>query len=105
MDPTERTGPFLRSMHYNQRLNTIPGITQLTGKKSLGRNLARAEKMFPSMFRKITPQTFQLPEEWMLLADFLKSKRKTVIVKPNGGGRGEGIFMTRSITHEQLLRT
>jgi tubulin polyglutamylase TTLL6/13 len=43
------------------------------------------------------PQTFVLPEEWEQLEEFMNAGSRTVIVKPEGGSQGKGIFITQTL--------
>ena len=44
------------------------------------------------------PKTFVLPDEWELLEGFMNAGiPRTVIVKPEGGSQGKGIFITQTL--------
>jgi len=102
IDPSEISSGTIKAMYYFQRINHIPGVQQVTGKKNLGRNLNRASKLFPGVFNKVYQKTFILPEELPAMKEYLAKRNRTVIVKPNGKSHGDGIFLTRNINDPQF---
>lgn len=82
-------------MKSYQKVNHFVGMTSITRKNNLGRNLLRMKKHFQKEYR-FFPDTWILPTD---LADFKQQftskKNKTFIVKPDNGYQGKGIFLTR----------
>merc|ERR1719454_399499 len=85
---------FIKMQSY-QKVNHFVGMTSITRKNNLGRNLLRMKKKFPDEYR-FFPDTWILPTD---LSDFKMQfngkKNKTFIVKPSDGYQGKGIFLTR----------
>lgn len=85
---------FIKMKSY-QKVNHFVGMTSITRKNNLGRNLLRMKKHFQKEYR-FFPDTWILPTD---LADFKQQftakKNKTFIVKPDNGYQGKGIFLTR----------
>mmetsp|Transcript_4094 Transcript_4094/g.7351 ORF Transcript_4094/g.7351 Transcript_4094/m.7351 type:complete len:1093 (-) Transcript_4094:100-3378(-) len=85
---------FIKMNSY-QRVNHFVGMTSITKKNNLGRNLLRMKKRFPEEY-KFFPDTWILPtdlNEFKL--QFNGKKNKTFIAKPSDGYQGKGIFLTR----------
>ena len=78
-----------------QKYNHFVGMSALSRKNNLGRNLLRMKKHFPEEYR-FFPDTWILPTD---LADFKQQftskKNRTFIVKPDNQCQGRGIFLTR----------
>lgn len=85
---------FIKMQSF-QKVNHFVGMTSITRKNNLGRNLLRMKKKFPDEYR-FFPDTWILPTD---LSDFKTQfngkKNKTFIVKPSDGYQGRGIFLTR----------
>lgn len=85
---------FIKMQSY-QKVNHFVGMTSITRKNNLGRNLLRMKKKYPDKYR-FFPDTWILPTD---LSDFKMQfngkKNKTFIVKPSDGYQGKGIFLTR----------
>eukprot|EP00929_Paragymnodinium_shiwhaense_P061124 TRINITY_DN30523_c0_g1_i1.p1 TRINITY_DN30523_c0_g1~~TRINITY_DN30523_c0_g1_i1.p1 ORF type:complete len:982 (-),score=159.06 TRINITY_DN30523_c0_g1_i1:613-3558(-) len=78
-----------------QKVNHFVGMTSITRKNSLGRNLLRMRRRFPEEYR-FFPETWILPTDLVdLKAQFNGKRNKTFIVKPSDGYQGKGIFLTR----------
>eukprot|EP00429_Kryptoperidinium_foliaceum_P011966 CAMPEP_0176028024 /NCGR_PEP_ID=MMETSP0120_2-20121206/13750_1 /TAXON_ID=160619 /ORGANISM="Kryptoperidinium foliaceum, Strain CCMP 1326" /LENGTH=634 /DNA_ID=CAMNT_0017361233 /DNA_START=57 /DNA_END=1957 /DNA_ORIENTATION=- len=87
---------FMKLKPY-QKMNHFVGMSSITRKNNLGRNLLRMRKQFPKEY-KFFPDTWILPTD---LSDFKQqfatSKNKTFIVKPDNGCQGKGIFLVRDV--------
>lgn len=87
---------FMKLKPY-QKMNHFVGMSSITRKNNLGRNLLRMRKQFPQEY-KFFPDTWILPTD---LSDFKQqfaaSKRPTFIVKPDNGCQGKGIFLVRDV--------
>jgi len=85
---------FIKLRTY-QKVNHFVGMTSITRKNNLGRNLLRMKKRFPEEYR-FFPDTWILPTDLPdFKAQFNGRKNKTFIVKPSDGYQGKGIFLTR----------
>jgi tubulin polyglutamylase TTLL6/13 len=85
---------FTKMQPY-QKVNHFIGMTSITRKNNLGRNLLRMKKRFPEEYR-FFPDTWILPTDMAdFKAQFNGKKNKTFIVKPSDGYQGRGIFLTR----------
>lgn len=80
-----------------QKMNHFVGMSSITRKNNLGRNLLRMRKQFPTEY-KFFPDTWILPTD---LSDFKlqfsAAKNKTFIIKPDNGCQGKGIFLIRDV--------
>ena len=88
----------LASLKPYMKVNHFPGMHMISRKNNLGRILKRLHKMYPDDF-KFFPLTWMLPYDFHELRNYV-SKRKTpisLIVKPEAGSQGKGIFLTRKI--------
>lgn len=78
-----------------QKVNHFVGMSAITRKNNLGRNLLRMKKVFPKDYR-FFPDTWILPTDLSdFKAQFTAAKNKTFIVKPDNGYQGKGIFLIR----------
>lgn len=87
---------FMKLKPY-QKMNHFVGMSSITRKNNLGRNLLRMRKQFPKEYR-FFPDTWILPTD---LSDFKlqfqSGKGKTFIIKPDNGCQGKGIFLIRDV--------
>mmetsp|Transcript_92094 Transcript_92094/g.204438 ORF Transcript_92094/g.204438 Transcript_92094/m.204438 type:complete len:907 (-) Transcript_92094:236-2956(-) len=87
---------FMKLRQY-QKMNHFVGMSAITRKNNLGRNLLRMRKQFPKEY-KFFPDTWILPTD---LSDFKQqftsAKNRTFIVKPDNGCQGKGIFLIRDV--------
>lgn len=85
---------FMKLKSY-QKMNHFVGMSAITRKNNLGRNLLRMRKQYPKEFR-FFPDTWILPTD---LSDFKTQfgKNKTFIVKPDNGCQGKGIFLVKDV--------
>jgi len=87
---------FMKLKSY-QKMNHFVGMSSITRKNNLGRNLLRMRKQFPKEY-KFFPDTWILPTD---LSDFKQqfsaSKNKTFIIKPDNGCQGKGIYLIRDV--------
>lgn len=80
------------------KVNHFPGMHMITRKNHLGRILKRLNKMYQEDF-KFFPPTWMMPYDFHELKNFC-NKRKTpvsLIVKPEAGSQGKGIYITRRV--------
>jgi len=87
---------FMKLKPY-QKMNHFVGMSAITRKNNMGRNLLRMRKQFPQEY-KFFPDTWILPTD---LSDFklqfTPAKNKTFIIKPDNGCQGKGIFLIRDV--------
>ncbi|CAJ1427848.1 unnamed protein product [Effrenium voratum] len=80
-----------------QKMNHFVGMSSITRKNNLGRNLLRMRKQFPKEYR-FFPDTWILPTD---MSDFKQQfntvKKQTFIIKPDNGCQGKGIFLIRDV--------
>jgi len=87
---------FMKLKQY-QKMNHFVGMSSITRKNNLGRNLLRMRKQFAKEYR-FFPDTWILPTDLSdLKQQFSNSKNKTFIVKPDNGCQGKGIFLVRDV--------
>lgn len=77
------------------KANHFVGMSAITRKNSLGRNLLRMRKVYPQEY-DFFPDTWILP---MDVSDFRLqfNGKKTFIIKPDAGSKGKGIFLLRDV--------
>eukprot|EP00927_Polykrikos_kofoidii_P071633 TRINITY_DN67890_c0_g1_i1.p1 TRINITY_DN67890_c0_g1~~TRINITY_DN67890_c0_g1_i1.p1 ORF type:complete len:827 (+),score=102.22 TRINITY_DN67890_c0_g1_i1:349-2481(+) len=76
-------------------VNHFPGMNDILGRKSgLAQHLRRMQKAFPGEYN-FFPPTWVLPSDLIPLKSCLSKSRSFVIVKPDRGSRGRGIFITQ----------
>jgi len=79
-----------------QKINHFPGMSTLSRKAGLARNLTRMKGAFPKQFN-FFPETWTLPGDFQAFKDqFSRKGTRTFIVKPDHGCQGKGIFLTRT---------
>lgn len=87
---------FMKLKPY-QKMNHFVGMSSITRKGNLGRNLLRMRKHFPREF-KFFPDTWILPTDLTdFKVQFNNAKSKTFIIKPDNGCQGKGIYLIRDI--------
>ena len=88
----------LSSLNKYQKANHFPGMSELAKKNLLAKNLNRLAKALPADFG-FFPPSFTLPADLDALRAWVSPlKRKpTLIVKPDAGCQGKGIFLTKSL--------
>lgn len=91
---------FLANMRQYQKVNHFPGMSHLSRKAQLTRNLKRMQSAFPDSYAYF-PLTFVLPQDILALNKFqdrtrLKGERPTFIIKPETGYQGKGIYLWQS---------
>lgn len=85
---------FMKLKLY-QKMNHFVGMSSITRKNNLGRNLLRMRKQFPKEY-KFFPDTWILPTDLSdFKSQFTGAKNKTFIVKPDNGCQGKGIYLVR----------
>lgn len=87
---------FMKLKLY-QKMNHFVGMSSITRKNNLGRNLLRMRKQFPKEY-KFFPDTWILPTDLSdFKSQFTGAKNKTFIVKPDNGCQGKGIYLVRDV--------
>ncbi|KAK2947739.1 putative Tubulin glycylase 3C [Blattamonas nauphoetae] len=88
----------LKRLRSFQKINHFPGMSEITRKDNLARNMNKLKNQFPEDY-KFVPTTWILPHDYNALAQYFNSARKskTIIVKPDASCQGRGIFLTRHI--------
>jgi len=87
---------FMKLKPY-QKMNHFVGMSCITRKNNLGRNLLRMRKQFPKEY-KFFPDTWILPTDLNdFKLQFTSAKNKTFIMKPDNGCQGKGIFLIREV--------
>ncbi|KAK3235051.1 hypothetical protein CYMTET_54723 [Cymbomonas tetramitiformis] len=85
-----------------QKINHFTGMLEICRKKSLAKNMLKMSKLFADEF-KFIPKSFILPAEAPeFLAQFSSKKKKTFIIKPDGGCQGKGIVLVQAA--EQAMK-
>lgn len=89
---------WMPKIESGMRVNHFPGMFDALGRKScLARNMARAQRRFPSDFRFL-PKSWVLPHELEdLERHFRSGARDVFIVKPDNMSKGKGIFLTNEL--------
>ncbi|CAK9115362.1 Tubulin polyglutamylase TTLL11 (Tubulin--tyrosine ligase-like protein 11) [Durusdinium trenchii] len=83
-------------------VNRFPGIGYICDKVNMALALRLLQKMWPEKFR-FWPKSWLLPAEVDELCTWLdKHKSDTVIVKPEGGSQGDGIFLVQNSSDLRL---
>ncbi len=94
---------FLSRMDVHQKVNHFPGMSALSRKNNLAKNLLAMRQGFPLEY-SFYPKTWLLPSDYnSLRLEFEnreKGKAKTFIVKPEASCQGRGIFLTRNVLAE-----
>lgn len=81
-----------------QRANHFLGMSTLSCKRSLCRNLSRMRQLFADEY-DFFPDTWEVPGDIAPLKRFAaKNRQATYICKPANGAKGHGIFLTRSLS-------
>jgi len=92
--------PFdtIAQLNKYQKVNHFPGMSELAKKNLLAKNLNRIAKQMPGEFGFVPP-TFILPGEAEPLKSWFQSQKRkpTLIVKPDAGCQGKGIFLTKHL--------
>ena len=92
----------LVKMQPHQKINHFPGMSVLSRKNNLGKNLMKMRKVEPEEF-KFFPMTFMIPGDYNELKQYNANRKpgkaQTFIVKPEASCQGRGIYLTRNISH------
>ena len=89
-----------------QVINHFPGMVNIARKTRLAQNLQQMQKAFPAHYN-FSPQTYALPKDLTALRSqhFTLDKgcksKHVWIIKPDGGAKGKGIFLTRDLSEIQ----
>lgn len=83
----------------SQRVSLLPGAAEVCAKVEFATLMNRAALLFPERYAPFWPETFALPDDRAALERYLHGSRGTrwVIVKPDGGSQGDGIFLSSSM--------
>jgi tubulin polyglutamylase TTLL6/13 len=102
---------ILSKMQSHQKINHFPGMSVLSRKNNLAKNLYKMQAAYPQHY-SYAPKTFLLPADLSLLRAYYNDARrrgvvKTFIVKPEASCQGRGIFLTQSLsgTHVDISET
>ena len=90
----------LRKLKAGQVVARVPGMHDMAKKCSFSRLMTRSQKLYPTLF-DFYPQTWNLPDDLAQMQQALKGpsmdwSRDAVIVKPDDGSQGDGIFISTS---------
>jgi tubulin polyglutamylase TTLL6/13 len=88
-------------MQPHQKINHFPGMSTLSRKNNLAKNILRMQSTFPDHYH-YSPRTFLLPYEANLLKNYVQDGKRrgseyTFIVKPEAGCQGRGIYLTQNL--------
>lgn len=87
----------LARMKKHQKINHFPGMYIMDRKNLLAMNLNKIQKIFPEEF-SFVPKTWYAPIDKFELKLFLSTRPYVyLIVKPEVGSQGRGIFLTNKI--------
>eukprot|EP00929_Paragymnodinium_shiwhaense_P108345 TRINITY_DN74661_c0_g1_i1.p1 TRINITY_DN74661_c0_g1~~TRINITY_DN74661_c0_g1_i1.p1 ORF type:complete len:811 (-),score=138.77 TRINITY_DN74661_c0_g1_i1:66-2498(-) len=87
---------FMKLKTY-QKFNHFVGMSSITRKNNLGRNLLRMRKQFPEEYN-FFPDTWILPTDLSdFKSQFSAARNKTFIIKPDNGCQGKGIYLVRDV--------
>lgn len=89
---------MLSKLQSHQKINHFPGMSTLSRKNNLARNMTKMQMAFPEFYNFI-PRTFILPADGLLFKSYFsdnrrRGKQKTFIVKPEASCQGRGIFLS-----------
>eukprot|EP00930_Biecheleria_cincta_P056698 TRINITY_DN42773_c0_g1_i1.p1 TRINITY_DN42773_c0_g1~~TRINITY_DN42773_c0_g1_i1.p1 ORF type:complete len:689 (-),score=158.28 TRINITY_DN42773_c0_g1_i1:707-2746(-) len=91
------TGEQVPQLPDSAWINRLPGMGCICDKVNMALALRMLQQLWPEKFR-FWPKSWLLPAETDLLARWMdKHKNQTVIVKPEGGSQGEGIFLVQTV--------
>ncbi|GBG24897.1 Tubulin polyglutamylase TTLL6 [Hondaea fermentalgiana] len=85
-----------------QKINHFPGMSKICQKCKLGLTIGRLAGSMPELF-DFHPKTWSLPKEkeslrkWFQLEFASRKQRPVLIVKPDGGCQGNGIFLSNEL--------
>ncbi len=90
----------LAKLKPGQIVARVPGMHDMARKCSFSRLMTRSQKLYPTLF-DFYPQTWNLPDDLARMQHDLKApsmdwSRDAVIVKPDDGSKGKGIFISTS---------
>ena len=91
------TPELVSKMRPYQKINHFPGMSCLSKKNYLQRNLSKMAKRFEIEY-SFYPKTWVLPNDFNeLRSEMSKVQGKTYIVKPHGMSQGNGIYLTKGM--------
>lgn len=98
------TMEVLRALSNNQKINHFPGMHELSRKNRLAKNLNLMRKQYPQVLLyykqeySFYPRTWTLPFNYNDLVAFNQlNPDKVLIVKPEAGCQGKGIYLTDNV--------
>jgi tubulin polyglutamylase TTLL6/13 len=90
------TSEIVSKLKPYQKINHYNGMSCITRKNHLCRNLMRIRKILPKDYNYF-PETWLLPTDWNELKLQFTKKRRTLILKPEALSQGKGIFLINSL--------
>lgn len=99
IDAGQGVDKVVREMKSYQRVNHFPGMVELYRKDKLARTIQRMRALCPHEYN-FTPCTWYLPQDYELVANYLRQGKgkRCVILKPAGGAQGRGIHLALNPT-------
>eukprot|EP00981_Chlorochromonas_danica_P011868 scaffold4337_cov182-Ochromonas_danica.AAC.3 len=99
IDAGQGVDRVVREMKSYQRVNHFPGMVELYRKDKLARTIQRMRSLCPHDYN-FTPCTWYLPQDYELVANYLRQGKgkRCVILKPAGGAQGRGIHLALNPT-------
>jgi hypothetical protein len=83
--------PKLPGLKAHQKVNWLPGMSEICRKDLLGRNITIFAKRFGDEHFSFWPKSFNLPREWASFIEEFTARPVPYILKPPLAARGEGI--------------
>lgn len=83
--------PKLSALLPAQKVNWLPGMSEICRKDWLGAHLTRFQRKWGIESAAFWPESFNLPTEWSLFQDAFRANPIPYILKPPLAARGEGI--------------
>jgi hypothetical protein len=83
--------PRLAKLLPTQKVNWLPGMSEICRKDTLGKNVTIYAKRFGEEHFDFWPKSFNLPLEWDAFIDEFQARPVPYILKPPLAARGEGI--------------
>ena len=88
----------IKKLRAGQKCSRIPGVHDLARKCSFTKLMTLSQELYPGLF-DFYPPTWNIPDDMARLQHALKAfdwKKEAVIVKPDDGAQGDGIFISTS---------
>lgn len=101
--------PKLGGLKPHQKVNWLPGMSELCRKDMLGRNITIYSKRYGDEHFSFWPKSFNLPREWSSFIEEYTARPVPYILKPPLAARGEGIRLFAKLgdaeENDEYLRT